>query len=289
VVLDAGDPARVRVGALTYLGGVRLSSPDPAFGSFSSMQVSGDRFLLVSDAGNVVRFRMDSGFRLTEPSFGDLELGPGTGWLKQERDIESLASDPATGRVWLGFERENAIWRYGASLAGPVRFARPPAMRDWSRNGGPEAMARLHDGRFVVISESTRPKSGKGRVALMFASDPVEAPDRGFRFAYVPPAGFDPSDMAELPDGRLLILNRRFSLPALFTAKLVLVDPQTIHSGATVEGREIAHFERPLLHDNFEALAVTREGGNTILWIASDDNQQFWERSLLLKFRLELR
>jgi hypothetical protein len=39
-------------------------------------------------------------------------------------------------------------------------------------------------------------------------------------------------------------------------------------------------------HDNFEALAITREGADTIVWIASDDNGEFWEQSLLLKFRL---
>jgi hypothetical protein len=288
VALDSHDPARVRIGALTYLGGVRLSSPDPAFGSFSAMQVMGDRFLLVSDGGNMVRFRMGADFQVRDAAFGDISLGPGNGQRKADRDVESLATDPATGDIWLGFERENAIWRYDASLARRARFAHPLAMRDWSANGGPEAMARLRDGRFIVVSESTRPRGFRnGRAALMFAGDPTEVPGRAFSFAYLPPAGFNPSDMAELPDGRLLILNRRFAVPALFTAKLVLVDPTAIRPGAAVSGREIAHFEAPLLHDNFEALAVTREGPDTILWIASDDNQQFWERSLLLKFRID--
>ena len=43
-----------------------------------------------------------------------------------------------------------------------------------------------------------------------------------------------------------------------------------------------------MLHDNFEALAAVREGKDTILWIASDDNLEAWEQSLLLKFRLDL-
>ncbi|MBX3563292.1 MAG: esterase-like activity of phytase family protein [Sphingomonas sp.] len=291
VLLDSHDPARIKVGALTYLGGVRLRSPDLAFGGFSAMQVVGDRFLLVSDAGNIVRFRMDAAFRISEASFGDVRIGPGTGQYKPERDIESLTSDPATGRIWLGYERENAIWRYDATLLRSARAVRPAAMRGWSTNGGPESMVRLRDGRFIVISETSRPKgplARTGREALMFAGDPTEAPDRGFGFVYVPPAGFDPSDMTELPDGRLLILNRRFAVPSLFTARITLVDPGAIRPGAAVQGREIAAFASPLLHDNFEALAVTREGKDTILWMASDDNQQFWEQSLLLKFRVEL-
>ncbi|WP_066800457.1 esterase-like activity of phytase family protein [Sphingomonas soli] len=291
VQLDSRDPAARRAGALTYLGGVHLRSPDRVFGGFSAMHVSGDRFLLVSDSGNVVRFRLDADFRLSEAQFGDVAAGPGTGYLKKERDVESLAHDPATGRIWLGFERDNAIWRYDATLTRAERSVRPPAMRDWSPNGGAESMVRLRSGRFIVISETSRPKgplAQTGRIGLMFTGDPTEAPDRGFRFTYIPPPGFDPSDMAELPDGRLLVLNRHFSLRALFTAKLTLVDPRSIRPGAAVQGREIAHFAAPLLHDNFEALAVTQEAGATIVWIASDDNLQFWERSLLLKFRLEL-
>src|SRR4051812_40315631 len=58
VPLDSADPARVGVGALTYLGGVRLTSPQASFGGFSSMQVLGDRFTLLSDGGHIVQFRM---------------------------------------------------------------------------------------------------------------------------------------------------------------------------------------------------------------------------------------
>jgi hypothetical protein len=90
-----------------------------------------------------------------------------------------------------------------------------------------------------------------------------------------------------LPDGRLLVLTRGFKLPFDFAAKLVVVDPAAIRPGAVVRGREIATLAKPLIHDNFEGLAVTREGNATILWIVSDDNQLFLQRSLLLKFRLE--
>lgn len=173
----------------------------------------------------------------------------------------------------------------------PAKVAQMMAHTPAADSTGKAGMVRLRDGRFIVISETSRPKgplARTGREALMFAGDPTEAPDRGFGFVYVPPAGFDPSDMTELPDGRLLILNRRFAVPSLFTATITLVDPGAIRPGAVVQGREIAAFAAPLLHDNFEALAVTREGKDTILWMASDDNQQFWERSLLLKFRVDL-
>lgn len=289
VPLDARDPGRTRVGALTYLGGIRLKSPDRAFGGFSSMQIKGDHFTLLSDGGTFIRFRMGADWTPRELVFGDLPDGPGTGWLKSDRDSESMTSDPATGQIWVGFERYNAIWRYDAGLTRAERSAEPAAMRDWSVNGGPESMVRLADGRFVVIGETSRPKGSRiGREALLFPGDPTRPGIEPIRFAYMPPGElYDPSDAVQLPDGRLIVLNRRFAVPSLFTVKLTLVDPREFRPGAVVRGTEIAALAAPLVHDNYEALAITREGDDTILWMASDDNQQFWEWSLLLKFRIE--
>jgi hypothetical protein len=161
-------------------------------------------------------------------------------------------------------------------------------MADWPLAGGAESMVRLRDGTFLVISETGRPQRRRDlRIVLRFAGDPTESSAPPETLGYAPPPGYDPTDAAELPDGRLLVLNRRLSLTGLFTAKLVIADFRGVPAGGVVRGTELASFERPLLHDNFEALAITREGPDTIVWIASDDNQQFWQQSLLLKFRLE--
>jgi len=291
VALDPANPGVRRVGQLTWLGGVQLTSSDPAFGGFSSMQVAGDHFTLLSDGGNIVRFRMDSRGRLSERSFAELPAGPGTGWGKEDRDSESMTVDPGTGQIWVGFERANEIWRFAPGLSRGEAHAAPKAMADWAPNGGAESMVRLADGSFIVICE-TDPwphgkGKGKGRAAIRFTGDPTIHPRAGFTFSFLPPPGFNPSDAIMLPDGRLLVLTRRFRLPFDFAAKLVVVDPAAIRAGALVRGREIATLAKPLIHDNFEGLAVTREGNATILWIVSDDNQLFLQRSLLLKFRLE--
>ena len=229
---------------------------------------------------------MGANFHPTDVRFADLP-GPGTGAIKRHRDSESLAQDPRTGRGWVGFENRNAIWRYDAGLTRAERQVRPAAMAEWSIAGGAEAMVRLRSGQFLVISETARPKGmPEARIVLRFAGDPTERGPAPESLAYVPPADYDPTDMAELPDGRLLVLNRRLSLPGLFTAKLVLLDLRRARPRAPVRGIELATFEHPVQHDNFEALAITREGADTIVWIASDDNGEFWEQSLLLKFRL---
>lgn len=292
VAIDPANPANIRVGELTYLGGVRLRSPASAFGGFSSMVTDGRRFALLSDGGHIVRFEMDAEFRVAHLGAGQLSAGPGTGWRKGDRDSESVAVDPATGQFWVAFELSNEIWRYDSRGRAEAWIA-PRSMADWSVMGGPESMVRLRSGAFIAISETSRPSGGKlplARDAVLFRGDPTNPRTQTFNFAYTPPPGYDPTDMAELPDGRLLILHRRLDLPpALFTAKLVIVERRAIRPGAVVKGREIATIQRPFLHDNYEALAVTQEGEATIVWIASDDNREWWEWSLLLKFRLDER
>lgn len=287
VALDWRNPAQTQLGGLTFLGGVALEGRGAAFGGFSAMMIEGERFTLLSDGGNIVSFDMGADWTPRAERFAELPLGPGKGWHKRERDSESLTRDPATGQIWVGFERANQIWRYAPGFARAEQHVAPPAMATWPSNGGAEAMVRLRDGRFVVLAEG-RKGSAKGTVrGLMFSGDPVIAPRHGFTFSYRPPRGFKPTEIVELPDGRLAVLNRRFALSSMFTAVLTIVPRAAIRPGAIVAGREIARFEPPVLHENFEAMAVTREDRDTILWIASDNNQSWMQRSLLLKFRLE--
>lgn len=289
VVLDPKDPRHRQVGALTYLGGLRLTSRDRAFGGFSEMLVRGPRFTLVSDGGTVVEFRMGEDWKPTHLRFGDLPAGPGTGWAKGSRDSESIARDPVTGKIWVGFENSNMIWRYDRTLGRAEAWSAPDAMRRWDSNGGPEAMARMADGSFIVLSETSSFRGISGRAALRFDGDPTAPGTGSFRFGFVPPAGgYAPSDMAALPDGRLLVLVRRITLDRWFESKLVLLDPAAIRPDVSVSGQEIATLTAPLTRDNFEALAVVEERGRTILWIASDDNLVPIQQSLLMKFRLDL-
>ncbi len=288
VVLAPGDPGRKRVGALVFERGYRLQSPDPVFGGFSALAVDGDQFTVLSDGGNIVRFRLDAAGRLTARRFAELPAGPGRGWNKNERDSESLTTDPHTGSFWVGFERASQIWRFSPGLGHAEAHVAPKAMADWSENGGPEAMVRLRDGRFVVLSETTRP-AGKpdARAALLFSGDPTAPGVAVARFFYVPPWGYNPTDIAELPSGDLLVVNRRFSFMRGFHCMVTLVPRRAIAPGRMARGVQLARFALPLVHDNFEGVAVVPDARGTVLWIVSDDNQSFFQQSLLLKFRLD--
>ena len=298
VPLDAADPARRRVGALTYLGGVRLTSRDPAFGGYSSLSVTpgagGNAFTLLSDGGNILRFTMGADWQPRDIRTAEIPAGPGTGWDKRDRDTESLVV--AGGHAWAGYERDNGIWRFDANFLRRQGAVHPRAMKRWPDNGGPEAMARLPDGRFVVISEEahvpprwwrgSNPARLRTRDALIFAGDPV-ASGPPSRFAYVVHGRYDVSDAAALPGGDLLVLERRFRLPFRWSAMVTRVVARDVRPGGIARSSVLATLDAPLIHDNFEGLAVTHEGAATILWLVSDDNQMFPQRTLLLKFRLD--
>jgi hypothetical protein len=283
----AADPRVTHTGALTYLGGVELRSGDPAFGGFSALAVTGDQFTLLSDGGSVVRFRMGADWQPRGVRFGTLPGGPWTGWRKHDRDSESLVVDPMTNRAWVAFENWNMVWRYDAALTRAQAGATPPLMRHWSNGLGAETMVKRRDDRFVIISEKIRADRRGGRRALIFPGDPVTTRARAERFTYMPQRGFDPADGTELPDGRVVVLERAFRFPFTWGNRLAIVDRDAIRPGARVRGRTLAMLEAPLIHDNFEGVAAVREGRDTILWLVSDDNQFPLQRTLLLKFRLD--
>jgi hypothetical protein len=185
--------------------------------------------------------------------------------------------------VWLGFERRNAIWRFDRTTWRASSHAEPALMRHWSRNRGPEAMLRLPDGRFLVFEEG----GGQGGDLLLFAGDPAAPGTPAAKLRYRPPPYYRATDAALLPDGRALVLNRRWTVLQGFTAKLTVVPLDRLIPGAELVGREIADFRPPLVVDNLEGLSVQREGRRTIVWITSDDNYLPLQKTLLLKFALE--
>lgn len=299
VQLDPADSLRDRIGALRYLGGVQLFGPDRTFSGFSGLAVAevgkGARILTVSDGGVLARFTLGRDWRISDGWMGNLPAGPGDGWEKRERDAEALAVEAGGGgqgsanfgRVWVAFERANALYRYDPTLTRAQASRRPRAMARWSPNSGPESLARDSRGNFVTFAEADFSDDGRGTAALWFRGDPAEVAP-AFAFRLRPPRGWLPVDAAFLPGGDLLVLLRRFSLADRgFASRLMRVARADIRTGASVRGRTLATLARPLIHDNFEGLAVTRREGRTIVWLISDDNQGWPQRTLLLAFALE--
>jgi Esterase-like activity of phytase len=265
-----------------------LTSPNSLFGSYSAVVAPAPgRLLAFSDRGEFLDFAVPG----SEP--GPIRIGtlPGKALrYKRYRDIEAASRDPATGRLFLTFEGQNVVARYGPDLSLEALRA-VPEMRHWNDNTGPEAMVRLGDGRFVVLCECTSGLFASGEhPALMFTGDPA-APGAASYFTFSGAAGYRPTDLALLPDGRVLVLVRRLTwpMPPRFKAKLLLADPAGITPGGIWHTTELASIDAPLPVDNFEALTVTADdAGKLTAWLLSDDNQALTQRTLLVQLEFSL-
>ncbi|WP_375249284.1 esterase-like activity of phytase family protein [Sphingomonas sp.] len=273
-----------RIGMLEPVGALKLSSSDPAFGGFSALAIRRGHMTLLSDGGNIVRLHIRAGALVVDEA-GNLSDGPGDGWEKKTRDTESLALDPATGTAWIGYEAVNAIWRYTPDFSRATAHRAPRDMAKWGANTGPESLIRLNDGRFLTIREG-RQRDPTPRAALLFLGDPAlpHTPVRALRYAA--PPGAAPSDAAVLPDGDVLVLNRRWHFPLRFEGIVTRIARADIRPGALLRGRVVAHLSGELAGENPEGLAVTREGGTTIVWIVTDNDGAFYRPTILAKFRL---
>lgn len=274
--------ADVDLGPFELAGAWELRSPNSHFGSYSALIALGDGTLLAgSDRGRMMRFAPP----------GQPARPPWLGYFagrrlpnKKQMDLEALTRDPATGALWAAFEVDNRIERHDPAFRAKVSV-RPDAMRDWRPWFGAEAMGRLDDGRFIVLAEGAADWFGSEMPGLLFPSDPASG-SRPTRFSFVPPDGFRPVDLAQLPDGRVLILLRRagWAVPPAFSGRLMVADPATIRAGEPWRAERVADLAPPLPTDNYEGLAVEADGrGGAVLWLISDDNEMTLQRTLLLK------
>ena len=287
LTLDPANPGIRRVGDLIFLEAWELGSDNSDFGGISALTaLPGNRFIGVSDAGTLIGFGLTRDDRIDRPFIAPLPESHGPDKNFEDRDTEGIAFDTASGHFWVSYEAKHAIRRFSRSFSRMNGLVRPEQMQGWPSNKGAETIVRLNDGRFVVIAETFEPDF---HPALLFSGDPVEKGTITSRFSYRPPTGYRVTDATMMPDGRLLVLNRSISFPNGFSAKLAVLEADEIKAGNTASGKVIASLSAPLLIDNMEGVAITRDGKETIIWLISDDNFSIWQRTLLMKFRLSER
>lgn len=286
--LDPAHPGQRRVGDLIFLNAWELRSDNEDFGGISALTALSDgRFIGVSDAGTLIGFGLNNDDRIDRPFIAPLPDSFGPGKTYRDRDSEGITYDADSGQFWVSYEAKHAIRRFSRSFARSTGLVRPYEMLNWPSNQGPEALIRLQDGRFIMISESL--ENDDSHQALLFSGDPAEVGSDVVKFSYRPPAGYRVTDGVQMPDGRLLLLHRRVGLPNGFATKLAVVDTKGIAKNKRVDGQVIATIAAPLLIDNMEGVATTRDGRDTIIWLISDDNFNVFQRTLFMKFRLSER
>ena len=263
---------------------------EPGFGGISGLSVTADgRLTAVTDRGHwftarIVRDRTGRLIDLADGELGPLLDAEGRPLVGEWRDAEALERLP--GRDWLvSFEQRHRVWRYAAETGGlqgrPATFPTPKGIAAAPANGGLEALTPLPDGRILMLAESLK-RTGGSRSGWLVGGGGTEP--LGYRTA----RDFKPTDAALLPNGDVLALSRYFKLLGGFKARLERIPAGAIGGGAVLQGELLARFAPPLTVDNYEGVAVTRDAdGATLIYILSDDNFNFLQRTLLLLFRLD--
>lgn len=291
VRLNPDDHGQVVVGGLEYRGGLVLTSNDDRFGGLSGLEVSaaGSRVLALSDSGRWVEFGLvyDADGRLTGISPGAITSLHGIGsqpLADNGKDSEDLAR-LSDGRLAVSFERLHRVVLYSAAAPapGPAQRLNPPRkLSQAPGNGGIEGLTELRPGRLLALTEALL--VGGDRVMGWLLS-PAAGTDEELFFATT--RNFNPTSLATLPGGDVMVLERSYSVLAGPAARLSWIDAASIVPGALLTSTEIARISPPLTVDNFEGLAVRRgDDGRLMIYLISDDNFNPLQRTLLLMFRL---
>jgi hypothetical protein len=295
---DRDNPRRKEFGKLIFRSGLNLFAKSRHFGGYSGLAIdpSGRAILAISDAGTWMRATLDyDGRRLK--GLNDVVLGPLLGANGKplrddaDRDSESIAlidGDTRRGTAYVSFERKHAIARYPftAERFGPPSgsLPLPAAAKGLLANRGIEAIAPIRTGKLkgtlLVFSEGRVDKNGNVLGWL------IGGPTPGSIFLKQI-GGFDVTDAAPLPDGGIVVLERRFRFSEGVKMRIRRIPASEIKRGAVLRGEVLLEATDSLNIDNMEAIAAHRApSGETVLTLMSDDNFNPFQRSLILQFTL---
>ncbi|WP_419906826.1 esterase-like activity of phytase family protein [Hoeflea sp.] len=286
---------RSRFGDLEYLGGIEIASSDRVLGGLSALRLLDDRarFIGVLDTGHWItgRIERDDAGRLS--GIADLTVAAmrdKDGQVIDARwraDAEGLVIDGDD--VFVSFERRHRIERYDRDdlpAASPVAVL-PHRIPDYEfrNNRGMEALSIAPpgsplDGALVAVSEKSLNKEGDIFAAI------VTGPKKGVFFVRRYPP-FDVTDGDFLPNGDLLLLERRFSIAEGVGMRIRRIAGEDIAPGKTVDGPVLIEAGFGEQIDNMESLDVfVAADGTTRILLASDDNHSILQRNLILEFAL---
>ncbi|MEQ1887627.1 MAG: esterase-like activity of phytase family protein [Alphaproteobacteria bacterium] len=290
-ILDSDAPARIEFGKLIYLSGIVMGSDNPDFGGFSGLQISADgsRLLAVSDKGKWLGAELayEDG-RLTGLLNAGISSLLGLDGRaiagKDQSDAESLTLERPgnlAGPAYVSFEGNHRVWYYPQGLQGrPVGVTMPETLRQAPSNKGLEAFDRRADGALIALTEEWLDKAGNqtGWLMVNAGKDSISLHREGI---------FDPTDMEFLPDGDLLVLERRYTVAGGPGMQIRRIRADTLRPDALLDGEVLINLAARYGIDNFEGLATrTNDAGEIIIYIISDNNFNVLQKNLLLMFKL---
>jgi hypothetical protein len=287
------DRDRRDFGALTFRSGLELRSRFEGFGGFSGLWRSPDGrdLVAVSDRAHWLTARVTTrGGELS--GLADAVMAPMLSAngrplaTTRSYDTESLAM--VGGVAYVGIERTHEVMRFDWARDGVKARGRsvpvPRAAKDLPSNRSFEA---------IGVAPAGSPVAG-AVVVIAERSGGDRDPTLGFiltgsgagSFEVIRSDDYDVTDLAFLPGGAMLILERRFSLWRGPAVRLRWIAGAELRAGARLDGPILFEANAGAEIDNMEGLALHHEAGQPILTLISDDNFSALQRTLLLEFAL---
>lgn len=290
---------RQRFGQLEWIGGLRLTSDDKFFGGLSGIALDGDGkgFVMVSDAGLWMTGNL--AYRDGRPiAIEDVRIGPlkalDDSVLRRDRDRDAEAvvlvrGSTQRGELLISFEQNHRIGRFNIGpdgVSAPKSYIRPDLSRGRiPTQKGFEALTVLKVGRYkgAVVAISERKLDAQGRHTGWLWSK-----GKPHVFTLTDIDGFDITDLAVLPDGDLVVLERRFRWTEGVKMRIRRIALRDLVPGAALSGHVLMEATMAQNIDNMEGLGVHQDAtGATIITLVSDDNyNRALQKTLLLQFRL---
>ena len=295
---DRDNPSRKEFGKLIFRAGLNLFAKSIYFGGYSAIAIdpSGHSLLAISDAGSWMRATLNYDGRKLK-GLSDVSLGPLLGTdgkplrddvLRDSEGMTLIDGDTTQGTAYVSFERKHRIARYPftAIKFGPPTgtIPLPPTSKGMTANSGLEAITMIRTGALkgtmVIFAEHLTDKNGNLRGWLIGGPAPGEIVLKRL-------AGFDITDAAALPDGGIVVLERKFNYSEGIQMRIRRIAASELKRGAPIMGEVLLEANDNLNIDNMEAIAATRApSGETVLTLMSDDNFSVIQRTLIMQFAL---
>ncbi|MBB3945218.1 hypothetical protein GGQ73_001151 [Rhizobium skierniewicense] len=289
------DSPEKRFGKLQFVGGLVMRSPEPLFGAISSIRFmpDGRSFLAVLDTGHFLSGTVERHASGDLSGLSQVRIAPmldkAGHEAKRKREMDSEGLALRGNRAFVSYEQRPRIMIYSTETLDAAKpIGQLPHLipdDEFRRNAGMETIAVSPAdgplrGSMVVVAEASFDGDGNLFAAIL------EGPRKGL-FSVAHDHSYSVTDGAFLPDGDLLLLERRFELSVGVGMRIRRIKADTIRPGAVVDGEVLIEADLSDQIDNMEGMDVIKAAdGSTHLILVSDDNHSFLQRNMMLEFKL---
>lgn len=276
-------------GAFTFRGGLTLESNARDFGGLSGLILDDncEDLLAISDQGNWFTAKLRYGKGILS-GIADAKLSPmldSKGKRQRDKawsDAEAIA--PLNdGSIGIAYERRVRFGAYDVArkgLGAPFEvIPHPPAIDRGPENSEVEAFGQLGDGRYIAIAERQRDENGNPRAWLWRGGSTTS-------FTIERYDSYNVTDLAVMPDGTVLTLERSFNRTSLPGMAIRRFSPDAVRQGQLLKPELLLEANVPLYAiDNMEGIAACERDGETRVTLLSDNNfNTRIQSTLLLQF-----